>query len=123
MHSVENRFVAIVCGAMLVFVAPLIVLYLTLSSERVGRERLQNAQILMDAGAQALGKPLWDFDADAVGQIAKSLIANTDIVSVYVHDSSSSISVQVPHGQTDIHLPHTRLVQDCLLYTSPSPRD
>ena len=28
MHSVEHRFVAIVCGAMLVFVAPLIVLFL-----------------------------------------------------------------------------------------------
>ncbi|URK87310.1 hypothetical protein LP421_27690 [Rhizobium sp. RCAM05350] len=51
---------------MLIFVAPLIVLFLTLSSERVARESLQNTQVLMEAGVQALAKPLWDFDTDAV---------------------------------------------------------
>ncbi len=112
MHSVENRFIAIVCGAMLIFVAPLIVLFLTLSSERVARENLQNTQILMEAGAQALGKPLWDFDTDGIEQIAKSLIADANVMSVRVKDSSNSISVQLPAGPVDGNLPHTALATE-----------
>jgi len=117
MHSVENRFIAIVCGAMLTFIAPLIVLLLTLSSERVARERLQNVQILMEAGAQALGKPLWDFDTDGIEQIAKSLIANADVLWVHVEDSSGSISVRIPPGPVDTSVPHTTISKE-ILYNS-----
>ncbi|OBZ93352.1 diguanylate cyclase [Pararhizobium polonicum] len=112
MHSVENRFIAIVCGAMLIFVAPLIVLFLSLSSERVARESLQNTQVLMEAGAQALGKPLWDFDTDGIEQIAKSLIGDVSIMSVHVKDSSHSISVQLPAGPVDASLSHTVLTKE-----------
>ncbi|WP_426122358.1 EAL domain-containing protein [Pararhizobium sp. PWRC1-1] len=117
MHSVENRFIAIVCGAMLVFIAPLIVLFLTLSSERVARESLQNTQVLMEAGAQALAKPLWDFDTDGVEQIAKSLIGDAAIMSVQVKDSSQSISVTLPAGPVDASLPHKVLTKE-ILYNS-----
>ena len=58
MHSVENRFIAIVCGAMLVFVAPLLALFLSISSDRIARERLHNIELLMAASAEALGKPI-----------------------------------------------------------------
>lgn len=57
MHSVENRFIAIVCGAMLVFIAPLLVLFLSISSDRIARERIHNIELLMAASAEALGKP------------------------------------------------------------------
>ncbi|MDW5312853.1 EAL domain-containing protein [Rhizobium sp. PL01] len=117
MHSVENRFIAIVCGAMLVFIAPLIVLFLTLSSERVARESLQNTQVLMEAGAQALAKPLWDFDTDGVQQISKSLIGDAAIMSVHVKDSSQSISVSLPAGPVDASLPHKVLTRE-ILYNS-----
>ncbi|MBW9062705.1 EAL domain-containing protein [Rhizobium herbae] len=117
MHSVENRFIAIVCGAMLMFVAPLIVLFLTLSSERVARERLQNTQILMEAGAQALGKPLWDFDRDGAEHIAKSLSANVDVLSVHIKDSSGTISVHVPPVPVDPNVPHKTLSKE-ILYNS-----
>jgi diguanylate cyclase (GGDEF)-like protein/PAS domain S-box-containing protein len=106
MHSVENRFIAIVCGAMLIFVAPLILLFLTLSSERVARESLQNTQILMQAGAQALGKPLWDFDTDGIEQIAKSLIANAQV-----------LSVRFPAAPVDVNVPHTTLSKE-IFYNS-----
>jgi len=112
MHSVENRFIAIVCGAMLIFVAPLILLFLTLSSERVGRESLQNTRILMQAGAQALGKPLWDFDTDGIEQIAKSLIANAHVLRVHVEDSSGTISVRLPAEPMDASVPHTTLSKE-----------
>ena len=117
MHSVENRFIAIVCGAMLIFVAPLIVLFLTVSSERVARERLQNTQILMEAGAQALGKPLWDFDSEGVEQIAKSLVSGDDIMSVQVKDSSGSISVRYPADSTNTDRPHKLLSKE-IFYAS-----
>lgn len=102
---------------MLIFVAPLIVLFLTLSSERVARENLQNTQVLMEAGAQALGKPLWDFDTDGIEQIAKSLIADANVMSVRVKDSSNSISVQLPAGPVDSSLPHTALATE-IFYNS-----
>ena len=117
MHSVENRFIAIVCGAMLMFVAPLIVLFLTLSSERVARERLQNTQILLEAGAQALGKPLWDFDRDGAEQIARSLSANADVLSVHIRDSSGTISVHIPPVPVDPNVPYKSLSKE-ILYNS-----
>ncbi|MCV9961303.1 EAL domain-containing protein [Pararhizobium sp. BT-229] len=117
MHSVENRFIAIVCGAMLIFIAPLIVLFLTLSSQRVARESLQNTQVLMEAGAQALSKPLWDFDTDGIRQIAKSLIADAHVLSVRVEDSSNSISVQLPDSPMDTSQPHITISRE-IIYNS-----
>ncbi|NVD39444.1 EAL domain-containing protein [Ensifer sp. HO-A22] len=98
MHSVENRFIAIVCGAMLVFVAPLFVLFLSISSERVARERLHNIELLMGASAEALGKPIWDFDSDGIKRIARSLMNDTDILAVTIRDNSGSILAQMPSG-------------------------
>jgi len=117
MHSVENRFIAIVCGAMLIFIAPLIVLFLTLSSERIARESLENTQVLMEAGARALAKPLWDFDTDSIEQIVKSLIGDAAIISVQVKDSSQSISVALPARAVDENVPHRVLTKD-ILYES-----
>lgn len=122
MHSVENRFIAIVCGAMLMFVAPLIVLFLTLSSERVARERLQNTQILMEAGAQALGKPLWDFDSDGAEQIAKSLSANADVLSAHIKDSSGTISVRIPPVPADESVPHRTLSREIFYHSQDGQR-
>lgn len=112
MHSVENRFVAIVCGAMLIFVAPLIVLFLTLSADRIARERLQNTEVLMNAGAQALGKPLWDFDTDAIRQIAKSIIADPNVLRVSIRDTSNSIAIQLPETAPDTNPAHTVLARE-----------
>ncbi|MBB4185341.1 putative bifunctional diguanylate cyclase/phosphodiesterase [Sinorhizobium terangae] len=98
MHSVENRFVAIICGAMFVFVAPLLALFLTISSERVARERLQNIELLMEASGEALGKPIWDFDQQGIERIARSLMNATDIRAVAIHDAGGNILAQLPKG-------------------------
>ncbi len=119
MHSVENRFIAIVCASMLIFVAPLLVLFLSLSSERLARERIETANGSMEASAQALGKPLWDFDSESVAQIAKSLTDDPDILSVNITDVSSSISVQLPPGQFDEAVPHITLAT-AIHYEAPS---
>lgn len=96
MHSVESRFIAIVIGALLVFVAPLFVLFLILSSDRVARERLQNTEVLLRTNVQALGKPLWDFDRESIEQIVGDLQADPDIGYVRVRDTSDAIDIGKP---------------------------
>ncbi len=95
-HSVESRFIAIVIGALLVFVAPLFVLFLVLSSDRVARERLENTEVLLKANVQALGKPLWDFDKESIDQIVDALQADADINFVRVRDTSDVIDIRKP---------------------------
>ncbi|WLR91411.1 EAL domain-containing protein [Shinella zoogloeoides] len=95
-HSVESRFIAIVIGALLVFVAPLFVLFLILSSDRVARERLQNTEVLLKTNVQALGKPLWDFDKESIDQIVGGLEAEADIGFVHVRDTSGTIDIRKP---------------------------
>ncbi|WP_046118649.1 EAL domain-containing protein [Ensifer aridi] len=96
MHSVENRFIAIICCAMLVFVAPLLALFLTISSERVARERLHNVELLTEASGEALAKPIWDFDEEAIARIARSLMNATDIEAVVIRDPAGSILARLP---------------------------
>ncbi|QND47770.1 EAL domain-containing protein [Rhizobium lusitanum] len=92
-HSVENRFFAIVCGALLVFVAPLFVLFLFLSSERAEKEIKDHISVLLVANAQALAKPLWDLDEDSVTQISATTVAEGAIVKVNVRDLSGQLDV------------------------------
>ncbi|WOS61705.1 EAL domain-containing protein [Sinorhizobium fredii] len=98
MHSVESRFIAIVCSAMLVFVAPLLASFLAISSERVARERLQNVELLMEASGEALGKPIWDFDQDGIERIALSLMNASDIRAVTIRDTAGNILAALPPG-------------------------
>ncbi|QWW66644.1 EAL domain-containing protein [Rhizobium sp. WYJ-E13] len=92
-NSVENRFFAIVCGALLVFVAPLFVLFLFLSSERADKEIRDHISVLLVANAQALAKPLWDLDADSVTQISATVVSQGAIVKVEVRDQSGELDV------------------------------
>ena len=92
-HSVENRFFAIVCGALLVFVAPLFVLFLFLSSGRAEKEIKDHISVLLIANAQALAKPLWDLDEDSVTQISATTVAEGAIVKVNVRDLSGQLDV------------------------------
>ncbi|QRM56992.1 EAL domain-containing protein [Sinorhizobium sp. BG8] len=114
MHSVESRFIAIVSGALLVFVAPLFALFLILSSDRVARERLQNTEVLLHANVQALGKPLWDFDRDSVSQIATSLAGDDRIRFVRVRDTSNLLDVQYPLTAPDPSGTQSRVTADIL---------
>lgn len=92
-NSVENRFFAIVCGALLVFVAPLFVLFLFLSSERADKEIRDHISVLLVANAQALAKPLWDLDEDSVTQISATVVSQGAIVKVEVRDQSGQLDV------------------------------
>ncbi|WP_455873570.1 EAL domain-containing protein [Rhizobium yanglingense] len=92
-NSVENRFFAIVCGALLIFVAPLFVLFLFLSSERADREIRDHISVLLVANSQALAKPLWDLDEDSVTQISATMVSQGAIVKVEVRDQSSQLNV------------------------------
>jgi nitrogen fixation/metabolism regulation signal transduction histidine kinase len=92
-NSVENRFFAIVCGALLIFVAPLFVLFLFLSSERADKEIRDHISVLLVANSQALAKPLWDLDEDSVTQISATMVSQGAIVKVEVRDQSSQLNV------------------------------
>ncbi len=107
MHSVENRFIAIVCGAMLLFVAPLLALFLTISGERVARERLHNVELLMTASSEALGKPIWDFDQDGIERIGRSLLGATNVRVVTIRDAAGKVLVQRPQQHNDTTAGHT----------------
>ncbi|MFC3076279.1 putative bifunctional diguanylate cyclase/phosphodiesterase [Shinella pollutisoli] len=96
MHSVESRFIAIVIGALLIFVAPLFALFLIVSSDRVAREREQHTQVLVETNVQALAKPLWDFDRESIGQVAATLQADPAIAYVRVRDTANLIDVRKP---------------------------
>ena len=96
MHSVENRFIAIVIGALLVFVAPLFVLFLVVSSDRVARERQQHTRVLVETNVQALAKPLWDFDRESIGQIVAALQTDSAIAYVRIRDTANLIDIRKP---------------------------
>ncbi|KQS72515.1 diguanylate cyclase [Rhizobium sp. Leaf371] len=121
MHSVEHRFVAIVCGAMLVFVAPLIVLFLYLSSGRIEREQLATAEIILDAGAKALAKPLWDFDTEALDRIAHALAADGNIAFVKVTGTSAGLSSVYPATDDEAAGTHAILSRD-IVYDAQTGR-
>ena len=92
-NSVENRFFGIVCGALLVFVAPLFVLFLFLSSERADKEIRDHISVLLVANAQALAKPLWDLDEESVTQISATVVSQGAIVKVEVRDQSGQLDI------------------------------
>ncbi|MBR0554921.1 EAL domain-containing protein [Ciceribacter sp. L1K23] len=95
-HSVENRFLAIVATAVFVLVVPLFVLFLTLSTERAGRELEDHVDVLLAANAQALGKPMWDFDEESVRRIATTVISGGAISKVQIRDTAGALSVALP---------------------------
>ncbi|MEQ9444030.1 MAG: hypothetical protein RJS98_00575, partial [Rhodospirillaceae bacterium] len=86
-HSVEKRFILIVCAALLLLVAPLFALFFFLSYDRAVTEDSKNIDLMMVANAQALGKPLWDFDVESVRKIADTVVSNSRVVRVDVKDT------------------------------------
>ncbi|SOC85010.1 PAS domain S-box-containing protein/diguanylate cyclase (GGDEF) domain-containing protein [Ensifer adhaerens] len=99
-HSVEKRFLLIICAAVLIFVMPLFGLFFYLSAERTLNERMERIDLTMLTNAQALGKPLWDFDIDSARKVAAAIAAGGEIEAVHVRDTSGSIAISVPTNGT-----------------------
>ncbi|SIQ26652.1 diguanylate cyclase/phosphodiesterase [Rhizobium sp. RU20A] len=93
MHSVENRFLAIVTGTALLVVVPLLIFYFMLTSERVVRERMTAVDVLMGTASESLGKPMWDLDSPSVRRIANSLLVNDVVTAVVIRDTSGTINI------------------------------
>ncbi len=90
-RSVESRFLAIVGTTIFILVVPLFALFLWLATERASDELQQNLDILLAANAQALAKPLWDFDQESVEQITATIVSNGPVSRVNVKDVSGGI--------------------------------
>lgn len=92
-HSVESRFLAILSGALLIFVAPLFVLFLFLSSARARIDIVTHAAIVSTSNAKALSQPLWDFDSDSVGDIADTIAGDPAVAKVVIRDMSNQFQL------------------------------
>lgn len=111
-HSVENRFISIIFAVLVLVVAPLFVLFFHLSEGRSAKDAADRSQIMIEANAKALGKPLWDFDDESVEQIVKAMAASHVVVQIAVHDLSGQIHVAMPEkadvgNSTRLSLPIT----------------
>ncbi|KQW28974.1 diguanylate cyclase [Rhizobium sp. Root274] len=95
-RSVESRFLAIVATTIFILVVPLFGLFLSLATDRATRELQQNLDVVIAANAQALAKPLWDFDRESVEQITATIVSNGMISRVTVKDLSGDIAVSMP---------------------------
>jgi diguanylate cyclase (GGDEF)-like protein/PAS domain S-box-containing protein len=95
-RSVESRFLAIVATTIFILVVPLFGLFLSLATDRAARELQQNLDVVIAANAQALAKPLWDFDRESVEQITATIVSNGMISRVTVKDLSGDITVSMP---------------------------
>ncbi|NGO62633.1 EAL domain-containing protein [Rhizobium daejeonense] len=95
-RSVESRFLAIVAITVFVLIVPLFALFLTLSSEQAGKELKDHVEVLLATNAQALAKPMWDFDRESVEQITVTIVSANAVSKVQVRDVSGGISVSMP---------------------------
>jgi diguanylate cyclase (GGDEF)-like protein/PAS domain S-box-containing protein len=99
-HSVEKRFIAIIFAVLVLLVAPLFVLFFQLSATRYEKDALDRGEIVLEANAKALGKPLWDFDTESVKQIARAIATGRSVTDVHVRDVSGEIDISVPESPT-----------------------
>jgi diguanylate cyclase (GGDEF)-like protein/PAS domain S-box-containing protein len=99
-HSVEKRFIAIIFAVLVLLVAPLFVLFFQLSAARYQQDVLDRGQIMLEANAKALGKPLWDFDTESVKQIARAIATGRSVTDVHVRDVSGEIDITIPEKPT-----------------------
>ncbi|WP_374990039.1 putative bifunctional diguanylate cyclase/phosphodiesterase [Rhizobium sp. TH2] len=117
-HSVEKRFIAIIFAVLVLLVAPLFVLFFQLSASRYEKDALDRGEIVLEANAKALGKPLWDFDTESVKQIARAIATGRSVTDVHVRDVSGEIDVSVPEGQA--HKPEGKVLTAEVTYQSIS---
>jgi diguanylate cyclase (GGDEF)-like protein/PAS domain S-box-containing protein len=97
-HSVENRFIAIILATLVLAVAPLFILFFELSAERAATDTAERAQLMIEANANALAKPLWDYDAESVAQIAKAMASARSVARIAVRDTSGHVSIVIPEN-------------------------
>ncbi|HBF30758.1 EAL domain-containing protein [Rhizobium sp.] len=94
-RSVERRFLTLVAGTVFVCIVPLFTLFLWLASDRATTEQRNNISVLLTANAKAMAKPLWDFDAESVKQIAGTIASDSSIVCVEVKDLTGNINISL----------------------------
>lgn len=94
--SVERRFLALVACTVFVCIVPLFTLFLWLASDKAQTEQKHNIAVLLTANAKAMAKPLWDFDAESVRQIAAAIASDASIMSVAVKDLTGDINIVLP---------------------------
>ncbi|MBX9458567.1 MAG: EAL domain-containing protein [Rhizobium sp.] len=114
-HSVERRFIAIILAVLVLLVAPLFLLFFHLGNQRYQQDTLERGRIMLEANAKALGKPLWDLDAESVRQITRAIVTSRSVISVHVRDEAGEIDVRTP--ETPVHDPTGTLLTSEITYS------
>ncbi|MDI7860880.1 EAL domain-containing protein [Rhizobiaceae bacterium n13] len=122
-HSVENRFIAIICGALLLFVAPLFVVFFLLSSERSAIELRNHADVVVKANSLALGKPLWDLDEQSVTQIAATIVIDPSVLKVEINDTSGQLNIAQSTVPKRTHRPLESITAPIVYRTVEGPQN
>ncbi len=97
-RSVENHFITIISGALLIVVAPLFTLFLALSSQQAMRNLEEQVNVLLLTNSRALGKPLWELDLESIQQVAATLSAEPAIVGVSITDNTGKLNISEVKG-------------------------
>lgn len=113
-RSVERRFLTLVAGTVFVCIVPLFTLFLWLASDRAVTVQKNNISVLLTANAKAMAKPLWDFDAESVRQIAGTIASGSSIICVEVRDRTNNINIVLNIGQASDRSKTMSLSQDII---------
>ena len=95
LNSVQTRFVIIMIGATVLFAVPLFVAFSIISAHSVELQTAARRQQVIEANANALAKPLWDFDSDSVARISAAISQASEIRQIVVADMAGTVLTPV----------------------------
>lgn len=120
--SVERRFLALVACTVFVCIVPLFTLFLWLASSNASTEQRHNISVLLTANAKAMAKPLWDFDAESVRQIAAAVVSDASVMRVTVKDQTGDIDITLPSAPLSPALNITSLSENIIYQHIDGPK-
>ena len=85
-------------GATVLLAAPLFVAFSIVSARSLESHTVARRQQVIEANANALAKPLWDFDNESVGQISAAISQASEVRQVVVANMKGAILASLPPG-------------------------
>lgn len=95
-NSLQARFVIIMFAATILFAVPLFVAFSIISARSLELHTTARRQQVMEANANALAKPLWDFDNEGVARISAAIGQASEIRGVAVSSLAGAIVASSP---------------------------
>ena len=96
MNSLQTRFIVIMIGATILFAIPLFIAFSVVSAHSLEMNTTVKQQQVIEANANALAKPLWDFDSESVARISTAISQSSEIRRVAVANMSGTVLTSSP---------------------------